>query len=191
MTLVSWTILAVVVNARTLRSFFSSGLWSVAIALFFEGLIRRHMHYFNPEYLITPVFGTELLLFVGPRFVEGVIFMKMLQPGLQPFRIAAWSTGVLLAEFSLSMANFIQFSVEGFAVSWAIHLLRFTALLGIFYAFDYNHEKLMLEAEQQQKTKAKVALRASRFVWAMSWPLFWIGAGVMTRFFRMVNGERR
>ncbi len=186
----AWLGLLLLTDRRRFRLFASGGVWSLLIALILEALVRRHIDFFRPEHLLVPVFESELLLLLGPRFVEGVLFMQRVRPGSDATHIIRWTSAVLLSELMLGWATYISLTWSGFAVSAAVHALRFTALLGIFYAFNYLRKKDQLDLQAQAEAQGKLALRASRYVWVVAWPIFWVGAGAFSGLFRFLTRNR-
>lgn len=186
----SWGGLFLFSDRKRFRLFASGGLWSILIALLLEALVRRHIGYFKPDELLVPVYGTELLLLIGPRFAEGVFFMQRMAPSLQPLRILLWAGGALLAENGPTPTAFITLTTEGVAISWLVHALRFAVLLGLYYAFDYIGKKTMIEQEAQAQAQRQLVLQASRHVWMFSWPFFWLSAGAFAGLLRRFTRDR-
>lgn len=172
----TWTIFLLSTDKRRFQAFWTGGLWSVALAMLAEASIRSRIGYFAPERLLVPLFGTELLNFFGPRYVEGVLFMQRLRPTLQLTQAMAWAAGILIAEMALAITGTVRLSWQGIGLAAAVHTFRFLSLLGIYGALDYDLRRARLTRQSTRATLVRLALLASRGIWPLSWPLFGLGA---------------
>ena len=77
-----------------------------------EALIRRKIDYFIPDRLLIPFLSTDLVNFLGPRFVEGVIFFQTLRPTRQLRTAGGWVAAIVLSEMSLALTGQIQLQLE-------------------------------------------------------------------------------
>lgn len=125
----TWLVLFAASGPRSLRAFAGGGLWSAGLALLTESLIRERFGFFDAAGFLLPLAGADALLFAGPRFVEGVLFMQTMRPAGQRLRAAGWAAAVTLSETGMAVTGHAHLSPAAFAATLAGHALRFFALL--------------------------------------------------------------
>lgn len=172
--LTSWIVLGWVVNKRLLRVFGAGGIYSVLLAIAAEGVIRSHFDYFHDDRLLLPFLGADLLLFIGPRFVEGVMFMITMGPSFQLSRIFLWTVGVTLSETAGSFWSFVNFSPGGLALATTVHAFRFLSLLAFYHAGGFAQRQQLLK----QRDRWEIILDLSKKLWPVSGTFFLVVATV-------------
>lgn len=168
----TWGVLYLSTDKERFGAFWTGGLWSIAFAALGEGLIRSDVGYFVPEHLLLPVLGTDALNFLGPRFVEGVLFMQTLRPERQLRRVALWIGAVVGSEVAMGLAGTVALSLSGIGLALAVHTLRFMSLLGVHSARNFGARRQAIVQARQRRQTIATLLWASRIGWPVSWPLF-------------------
>ena len=183
----TWGILFFTTDIKRFKAFWSAGFWSIGLAMLGEALICSRIDYFAPERLILPVFGTDLLNFFGPRFVEGLLFVQRLQPAGQLKQVAFWVSGVVLGEMGLSFTGHLTLSWNGIGLALAVHSLRFLSLLGIQSALPYGRRRHALLNEEIRNARRESLRKRSQTLWFTVWPVFGVAAVAALRLSRAVN----
>lgn len=173
----TWGVLLYATSPRQFAAFWTAGLWSIALAALGEGLIRRSVDVFPPEALLVPLLGTEFLNFIGPRFVEGVLYMQTMEPLGRIARTVLWVIGVVFGEMLLVITSGGTITWQGTGLALAVHTLRFLSLLGLFYGLGYYERHRSFAAQRQRQLVARI----HRILWPLSWPILWAGAGLFAR----------
>lgn len=177
----TWAVLYFSTDKRRFRAFWTGGVWSVGLAMMGEALIRARIDYFVPERLLIPFLGTEFVNFLGPRFVEGVLFMQSLRPTRQLLKALGWVAAIVLSEISLAFNGYITLSWNGVGLALAVHTLRFLSLLGIYHALDYPLLQRRMMRQSTRRTLLRLILGASRRFWPISWPFFGLGTALVLK----------
>jgi len=188
----AWSALFLLVDKRRLGIFWQCGLVSTGIALAAEGLVRRQLPLFQPGKMLFPLLGADVLLFAGPRFVEGVVFTAHMPvgPAAQWIMAALW-TGIAAASEALAVASgFVlpeALETRGILTALLVHGLRFLALVGVYHAAGYDVVAAALALEEWRRARRDLLLGFSRRFWPMSWVVFLAGAKVAERASRRWN----
>lgn len=184
----SWAALWLLTDRRRFKDFWTGGLWSVGLAVLTESLIRWPNDYFVSQRLLVPFLGADLTSFLGPRFVEGVLFMQSMRPRRQFVRCAGWVAMVVLAELGLVLGGYVALDVGiALGLAAAVHTLRFLSLLGLFHALGYSLLSRRLMYQQARRVLGRFLLGMSRYLWPVSWPVFALGAAVFLKVTRSLS----
>jgi hypothetical protein len=182
----TWVPIFLYSSRRKFAAFYSGGIWSVIIGFAVDYTIRRHLGWWNLDRAVAALLGVRIATYVGPRFVEGVFFFNLMpkQTSLQlPYALfmalSALATDALSA--NLGYANL---SPRLLTVSLLSHLLRFMALLAIFYGMSYELRAERLGLIKKQASRQKIG----KSLWKLSWiPLYF---GVRAIVGRMEKKQR-
>lgn len=177
----TWAALYFSTDQRRFKAFWTGGLWSVVLAMMGEALIRRQIDYFVPDRLLIPFLGAEFTNFIGPRYVEGVLFMQSLRPTRQLFNALGWVAAIVLSEVGLALLGYVNLSANGIGLALAVHTLRFLSLLGMYHALDYPLLARKIMYENARRTLGRLVLGISRRLWPVSWPAFALGAAALLK----------
>jgi len=172
----SWFMLYLLSGPREVRSFLAFGVWSVLLAAAEEAVIRSHFAFWLPT--AAALLGVNMLLLAGPRFVEGLLFVQTLprQTSWQLPAVAIWSIITTLFELSAVFSGKAGYSLNNLLLALLLHLLRFAALLALWYGLNYERRAELL-GEIYRRGRRR---RLSRSLWQVSFIPLYFGMRFLT-----------
>jgi hypothetical protein len=187
--LLTWGSLFLASGWRAFGLFYSGGLWSVAIAIAIELVIRRHLNFWNADVIVAKLVGVGLVTFAGPRFVEGTLFLQYLpkQSSLQLPIAVVWALAALVSDVLAAVWGYAHLSFQTATASLLSHTLRFCALIAVYHGLAYERraERLSLIARQQKRQ------RRGKAWWKLSWIPFYFGVRAYVRRMESAQGRPR
>lgn len=184
----TWGALFLSSGRREFSAYYPGGLWSVLIGIAIEFVIRRHLGFWNLEQTIVRLWRVELVTFIGPRFVEGVLFFQFLpkQTSLQLPAAVLWALVAIASDVMTAALGYAHLNVQTAAASLLSHLLRFTALIALFYGLSYELRAERLGAIYRQQVRQRVGKR----LWKLSWIPFYLGIRAYVGFLSRRQAKR-
>lgn len=169
----TWLGVFLVSDKKKFMAYYPGGLWSVALGCAIEYVIRRNMGYWELERALPTLLGVGIVTFIGPRFVEGLLFFQLLprQTSLQLPTALIWALGALITDIFAVLSGFAHLNLKTGLVSWLSHTLRFTALLALYYGLSYERRVEYLGLIRRQHRRR----RWGKALWKLSWIPFYIG----------------
>jgi len=174
---ISWVGLFIAGSPRSLKSYYSAGIWSMVLAGACEYVIRRPWDFWETAHTLAAIGGVELALLIGPRFVEGVLFFQFMpkQTSLQLPAVIFWTTQAALTDLGAVLTRNAHWSWPGLAAGLMLHMFRFGMLIAIFYglAYEKRAERLGIIARQEKMHRWGTA------AWKLSWIPLYFGLRTM------------
>ncbi len=188
----AWGSLFFASGPRRLAAYFSGGVWSMVLAAAGEYIIRKPMAYWEVEHTLAAVAGVEVILFIGPRLIEGVLFFQYLpkQTSLQLPAVLFWTLQAVTTDIGAVLTGNAHWSWHSLLTGCLLHLFRFTTLLAIFYGLAYERRAEQLGAISRREARRRWGIT----LWKLSWIPFYFGVRGLTALLAWKGGrvaERR
>lgn len=167
----AWVGVFLASGRRRFLAYYQGGLWSIGIGVAIEYVIRRNLGWWNLEHSLSSLLGVGIATFLGPRFVEGLLFYQQMpkQTSLQLPAAFGWAALALVTDVITALSGFAHLSLKAASVSMLAHSLRFLALLAIFYNMSYERRAERLGLIRRQELRQRIG----KALWKVSWiPLY-------------------